>query len=154
MNVSFTGTQAGLTSQQVTMLTRLIVNLRDTGTTFHHGDCIGADAQASVVVSQLTAWRIIAHPCDIDRKRAWTTAHEYRPVKKPLPRNRDLVKECDLLVACPGTMYEVLRSGTWATVRYAHEQGRAVCTVFPDGRLIVESLTALQASLVSTVVGA
>jgi hypothetical protein len=42
-------------------------------------------------------------------------------------------------VAAPRTPIETLRSGTWATVRYARAYGRPVWIVLPDGSVRVEA---------------
>ena len=47
-------------------------------------------------------------------------ANYVAPPKPPLDRNRDIVTfGRDLLIAAPLQDFEVLRSGTWATVRFA-----------------------------------
>jgi len=60
---------------------------------------------------------------------------EFREPKPPLVRNRDIVDECDLLVACPGSDHEELRSGTWACIRYARKVKRKTIIIWPDGTL-------------------
>jgi hypothetical protein len=52
----------------------------------------------------------------------------------PLARDLLIVKSCDRLLACPGTMTEIIRSGTWATVRMARKAGRPITIVLPAGR--------------------
>jgi predicted Rossmann fold nucleotide-binding protein DprA/Smf involved in DNA uptake len=52
-----------------------------------------------------------------------------------LVRNRDIVDVCNLLLATPGGTVEQLRSGTWATIRYARRIGRPVWIVFPNGEV-------------------
>ena len=50
-------------------------------------------------------------------------------VKEPQPylqRNHNIVNECDMLVAFPSTSNEVLRSGTWSTIRYAKKAKKPV----------------------------
>ena len=42
----------------------------------------------------------------------------------------------DTLVAAPKEDEEVVRSGTWATVRYARKAGRVVLVVRPDGTIV------------------
>ena len=102
---------------------------------FHHGDCLGADVEASRLVRSLpnSFLRVVAHPCNLEAQCAFSYAHEYRDMKKPLERNRDIVNECDVLFAAPGGMVEERRSGTWATIRYARKQEKPLCIVWPDG---------------------
>jgi hypothetical protein len=48
------------------------------------------------------------------------------PVKPPFERNEDIADMCDILIAAPKAATEVLRSGTWATIRHARRIGRQV----------------------------
>jgi hypothetical protein len=57
------------------------------------------------------------------------------PPRPYIARNHDIVNHTNYLIACPDTMKEVQRSGTWATVRYAGKHDRVVYLVYPDGRL-------------------
>lgn len=96
--------------------------------TLHHGDCIGADYSAHELAKML-GWRIIIHPPIIDDgKRAHCTgASHYRSAKTYLDRNHCIVDETNFLVALPkNPKVEQLRSGTWATIRYARRCGKRV----------------------------
>jgi predicted Rossmann fold nucleotide-binding protein DprA/Smf involved in DNA uptake len=77
--------------------------------TFHHGDAEGADRQAAKLARQV-GLRVVKHP-----PKPPGTAKEL------LARNRDIVAAVDVLLATPRTAKEVLRSGTWATIRYARK---------------------------------
>ncbi len=48
-------------------------------------------------------------------------------------QSNDLARQRGLMVAAPKSFAEELRSGTWATVRYARKQKKPVVIVFPDG---------------------
>lgn len=153
MHIGFTGTRSGMTEMQEAVLTHIILHLRDHADTFHHGDCMGADARAAGVVIHLTAWRHVAHPCDIEMQRAHCMADEYRPVKKPLVRNRDIVAESDIIIAMPAQKEEQYRgSGTWATIRYARDAHKPLFIVWPDGSMSIESLTDLQRAWLDSIV--
>jgi predicted Rossmann fold nucleotide-binding protein DprA/Smf involved in DNA uptake len=57
-------------------------------------------------------------------------------MRKPrsyLSRNRDIVRDTEMLVATPGEEAEHLRSGTWSTVRFARKLGRSVWVILPNG---------------------
>lgn len=87
---------------------------------FHHGDCVGADAQAHKLVRDtLPGCRIIGHPCNIAKMRAHCKCDELREVLPPLVRNANIIRETDELIAAPETDEEQLRSGTWSTIRRA-----------------------------------
>jgi nucleoside 2-deoxyribosyltransferase len=109
MRVAFTGTRKGMTPAQRRQLRDVCYALR-TMDEFHHGGAVGADTQAAEFVSTANYLRIVEHPAAGD----------------PLARNRAMVEACDLLIAAPETNREVLRSGTWATVRYARKLGKPV----------------------------
>lgn len=53
-----------------------------------------------------------------------------------LSRNRAIVGRVDEMVAAPESDVEVLRSGTWATVRYSRRAGRPVAVVGRAGELL------------------
>jgi hypothetical protein len=81
--------------------------------------------------------RIVIHPPTDPKKRAFCKgAAEIREPKPYLDRNHDIVDEgSGLLIAAPFQEEEILRSGTWATVRYAWKIGRAldVFVIRPGG---------------------
>jgi hypothetical protein len=56
------------------------------------------------------------------------------PEREYIARNHDIVDASAVLVATPRDWYEEQRSGTWATIRYARAQRKAVIIVWPDGR--------------------
>ena len=99
---------------------------------FHHGDCIGADAEAHDIARAL-GYRIVMHPPINQSQRAFKSGDEERELLPYLDRNRRIVTETDALIAAPGENIERLRSGTWSTVRYARRVGRSIYVVFPDG---------------------
>lgn len=144
-HVTFTGTQRGLTSVQSIALEELLRSLlvgrrAELGPfNWHSGDCIGADHEALKLVRQIregldtgVVWTV-GHPSTVSEKRAWDYYDERRSPDGPLTRNHAMVDAADLVIAAPGEAQEVLRSGTWATVRYARKWGKPVVVVWPDG---------------------
>lgn len=124
-SVGFTGTQRGMSQDQASELRRLLIELE--ATELHHGDCVGADRQADAVARALGI-TVVIHPPSDPKKRAFC-AQKDDVVWEPLPymeRNRDIVESCNLLAAAPLGDREVVRSGTWSTVRYARRSGREV----------------------------
>ena len=90
---------------------------------YHHGDCIGADAFFHMNVYR--RGKVIIHPPKNQTKEAFCGGfYEKKEPKDYLKRNHDIVNASDVLVALPANpTKEVLRSGTWATIRYARKQG-------------------------------
>lgn len=138
MKIGFTGTRRGMSERQVETLFKF---LRE-ATEFHHGRCLGADEQA-LRIAKIVSWQqikmeyggiwTVAHPSNLS---AWTSqveSDETREPKPPLLRNQDIVNECSRLLACPGGMAEVIRSGTWSTIRYARGIARDRRIIWPDG---------------------
>lgn len=127
--IGFTGSQLGSTPEQRAVLWQLL----EGATEFHHGDCIGADAEAHQVAVR-RGIPVVVHPPVNESKRAWCTDGDVT-VLPPLPylvRNHSISDTCDTIVAAPSGP-EVLRSGTWATVRYARKTGTPVIVIAPDG---------------------
>lgn len=133
MKVGFTGTQRGMTAAQRTIFTgSLLLAKIGIDPEFHHGDCIGADAEAHSIAMKL-GFIIHLHPPLDPKKRAFCPApHEMEP-RPYLDRNHDIVDATRLLIATPGEAVEQLRSGTWATIRYARKQRRTVIIIGPCG---------------------
>lgn len=134
MKVGFTGTREGMTVVQWEQFEHLVTQLEDL-TEFHDGDCLGADTQAHATVRHL-GYRpeMHGHPCNLYKYRSHNEYDVTYPVKAPLVRNRDIVRNVDLMFAAPKEFEEVMRgSGTWATIRYAKQAKVPLIVVFPDG---------------------
>lgn len=135
--IGFTGTRKGMTASQLQRLSRYVKIYREQGSTeFHHGDCIGADHQAHEVAKELGC-DIHIHPPVIGKYRA-TAAYRMglegvvmHPTLPYIERNHKLVDSVNVLIATPAQTQEVLRSGTWATVRYARKRGIPVIILLP-----------------------
>lgn len=134
--VGFTGTQAGMTLEQYNTVGGIVKSLAPKQG--HHGDCIGADAQFHNICRNLGVY-IVGHP-GIDflgksPKRAFCDVDECEPELPYLERNENIVEACKTLIAAPKEFVEVLRSGTWSTVRKARKKNRVLYIVLPDGTL-------------------
>ncbi len=140
MKVGFTGTRNGLTVAQMATLNFWLCSYPVLDE-FHHGDCIGADDDAAKMIENIARGedpgppiKVVVHPPTDDSLRAFNTWYdEMREAKPYLERNRDIVNECDVLVACPGEATEQLRSGTWATVRAGRKAKKQIVVILPDG---------------------
>ena len=121
MTVGFTGTRQGMNAAQRQQLRYVLALFRhadiainqDTG--FVDGDCPagGADQEARTIASELGLYATTEPPVG-------------RTAKALLERNRRIVERCSVLIVAPRTDQEELRSGTWATVRYARKRGISV----------------------------
>jgi hypothetical protein len=141
MKVGITATQQGMTiAQQDIFEIALTGALRDGMNEFHHGDCIGGDAQAHDIARRINPeiMTIVVHPPEDPSKRAWRRGDVVLPEKPYLDRNHDIVDQVDRLFAAPRSYKEQPRSGTWATIRYARKIGRYIAIIWPDGTLTVE----------------
>jgi len=103
-------------------------------TEVHHGDCVGADETFHNLARRF-GFRVVIHPPQDPRWRACCDGDDILDERPYLQRNHDIVDACDVLVACPKQSREVLRSGTWATVRYASKRQKHIILVLPDGTL-------------------
>lgn len=127
--VGFTGTREGMTKPQQHRVAGILCWIGVTH--FMHGDCVGADEQSHDLARMVGA-RIRVHPPIESGLRAHCRADVTAPARPYLDRNRDIVDNCRVLIAAPAGP-ETLRSGTWATVRYARRIGKPVIVVMPDG---------------------
>ncbi len=138
--LGFTGTQDGMTIEQVASIIELFENGDLAAVeTVHHGDCIGSDADMDWLCPKLDI-QVVLHPgCNargFPAKRANCLGKHIiktYPQRKYLDRDQDIVDETEGLLATPKEYTEVLRSGTWATVRRARKKGVPVWIVYPDG---------------------
>ena len=151
MNIGFTGTQQGMTDSQKNTVKELIVKIQETTdkVTLHHGDCVGSDADAHAIASSLGC-SIIIHPPLNPVKRAFCIKESVvidkrssalreengeinivLPPKDYLDRNHDIVDSTEAIIVCPFDSVEQLRSGTWATWRYAKKKGKPIFLVLP-----------------------
>jgi len=137
MIYGFTGSHEGMTLNQAIRVDMFLradfseINL------FHHGDCIGADNQAAILADQ-NGWITVAHPPIKEYRRAFHISNIILDPKPYLKRDRDIAKESSTLIATPKTIFEVKRSGTWTTVRYAREIGRRTILIYPNGSYTIE----------------
>ncbi len=140
-SVGFTGSRAGVNQIQTILISRIFVQLYGLGAELHQGVCIGADAYAARKAKYI-GYKVVGHPATTTRFLSTSTlmiCDEVRPAKEPIDRNHDIVDESVVLVGAPGTMEEVLRSGTWATIRYARKKGKRIYLVLPNGTIKCEN---------------
>lgn len=118
----FTGTRTGLTEYQKNEIIKILQKdlSENIEIEVHHGDCVGSDTDFHNICFQLSQnIKIIIHPPIDNKLRSFCKSNNINSPKDYLDRNRDIVNESDLLIACPVSKNEELRSGTWYTIRYA-----------------------------------
>jgi len=158
--VGFTGNHnIGFTDKQEKIFKDIILEFANEKDQieFHHGDCIGADAEAHDIVQACNTLfhetkipktknqnqifpqiAIIVHPPINPKARAFKNGDIILPEKEYIKRNHDIVNVCDILIAVPSGYTEKSRSGTWATIRYAIQQGVPVWINYPDGNIEIK----------------
>lgn len=134
--VGFTGNRHGFNTLQKNLFEYYVRKYRQFE--FHHGDCVGCDSEAHNVVTKLASSTTIAHPPENPKQRAYCSADIILPEKPYLVRNHDIVDATDILIAVPGQIDEVKRSGTWATIRYARNQNKKILIIRPNGAVTTE----------------
>lgn len=129
--IGFTGTRNGMTEEQSAAARDLILSLQPTEA--HLGDCVGADTEFYTLLKEhAPGCRLHGHIPDQDSARAHLQYSIVHPPKPYLVRNRDIVDSSDILIAAPAGRQEQLRSGTWATVRYARKMGKQIMFLYPS----------------------
>jgi len=137
MKLGFTGTQIGMTPLQLLSVAQFIAHNQVTDS--HSGDCIGADKDFYDLITLANKNKNFQRICRFghvpvnDSKRAFCAYDVERKALPYLDRNHNIVDECDFLIATPKEKEEQLRSGTWATIRYAKKTKKKGMIVFPDG---------------------
>lgn len=133
--IGFTGSRRGLSASQTRELEKMLIDTK--ATHFAHGCCIGSDVGFHWLV------RNVKHDAKIKGYRATTVSQQdtlvvancdelFEHILPPLQRNRHLIHGVAELWAAPSGP-EVLRSGTWATIR--HAKGRIpIVIVYPNGK--------------------
>ncbi len=116
MRLGFTGTRDGMTDQQKDKLIEVLdaYNISQ----LHHGDCVGADEFAHNLAKNMGIF-VVVHPPIDPRLRAFCQGDEIRDTLPYIERNHSIVDETGALFVAPRTKEEQVRSGTWATYRYA-----------------------------------
>jgi hypothetical protein len=150
IHVGFTGTREGLSPRQRVRLTMMLTFAKAGPGVLHHGDCVGADAEAHELALRC-GWQVVVHPPIEAKLRAWCGIEKCLicgPNPRPgctfcngegavesdpqritildpadyLVRDRAIVDACEFLVAAPKS--EAREGGTWYTVGYAEQVGR------------------------------
>ena len=135
MKIGFTGTHHGMNDFQKHELTYLLnfykkrcdlLDYRE----FHHGDCIGADFEAAVL-AEAVGFVVVSHPPIKAYRRGYGPYNIELPAKEYIARDHDIVNESDVMIATPYEDTEIVRSGTWTTIRYAKKKNKELYILTP-----------------------
>lgn len=132
MKIGMTGNRDGMSNPQSCRFISIISTL-EAECEFHHGDCVGSDAEAWAVACAF-GLHTVCHPPAIQNLRAFTENDEQREFASYFERNRAIVDETDILYGFPKTMFET-KGGTWYTINYADKQGKHVVIIWPNGTI-------------------
>lgn len=120
-DVGFTGSREGMSERQKRDFENTMKTLAPS--VFRHGACVGADREAHDIVRGLfpaSVCAIAVYPSTNARMTdqfCIDDADELFPPRPALLRDKDIVDAAEYMVATPKTDHEILRSGTWATIR-------------------------------------
>jgi hypothetical protein len=137
LNVGITGTREGMTSLQFWEVAELLLKLEEKSDStrvpvLSHGDCVGVDSQCHDIAFQI-GYLIDIHPGPKGKLSAGRKGHWHRARAPHLKRNQNIVDATDYLIGVPSHHTEILRSGTWSTIRYAKSNNKPIVIVYPDG---------------------
>lgn len=163
----FTGTRRGMTPAQ--RQAALDYLMADWPAQIMHGGAEGADDEIDEIVAPIywekgtgagrllssifqVSMPIIVLPTDATRQAMWNghstplgppkafaAIRDVWGPSEPLARDRIIARRCTRLLACPGQAAEIVRSGTWATVRYARLAHKPITIIFPNGSVRQEA---------------
>lgn len=137
VHLGFTGSSRGMTAAQKERCSKVVKRLIPTRAI--HGDCVGADGEFHDMVRLLAprCWIEIYPSTHTDARanKAGDKIHEPRP---PLDRNPLIVAASRVLLATPETAHEIVRSGTWTTIRCARREHLPIYIVTPNGEVEFE----------------
>lgn len=150
MRIGSTGTQKGMTDWQAEESKKFLLFKNCTELVF--GDCVGSDLQMANIAIDAGVKIFTIYPQNKDsRKRAWCFNPEkdikrengdwllfpsgirvrWMPAKPPLERNKLIVDNSEYMIATPKEFEHSIRSGTWATIRYAWKNKKDITIIPP-----------------------
>jgi len=129
IKIGFTGNRYGIKPAQEEELKLILDNYSDSyDIIVSHGDCVGSDTDFHNICVNYRETHpdkkisIQIFPPNDPKLRAFNKGDVVMEEKPYLTRNLDIVKNSDILIACPiDKNKEELRSGTWSTIRQARK---------------------------------
>ena len=124
IKIGFTGNRYGLTPEQEEQIISILDKYSNI--IVSHVDCIGSDTDFHKLCIKYKEThldktiRIYIFPPNNPTLRAFNQADVLMPEKPYLERNLNIIKNSSILIACPiDKNKEILRYGTWSTIRQA-----------------------------------
>ena len=145
--IGFTGTRKGMSKHQEVVVKLFFALLHPTSAV--HGDCIGADSEFHNIALDLQV-PIYIFPSNLATRAHCSGYAMIYPPQPALTRNKSIVNMSNLMLACPHTEQEVLRSGTWATIRYARKVNKEYYIIYPSGKVVHNGFPVLLSSQVTS----
>lgn len=99
-----------------------------------HGDCEGWDEIAHAVAKDI-GYKIRIFPPTQSKHRACCRGDLMESPQTYSVRNHDIVRASDYMIVGPKNESEALRSGTWATYRFARKRKVPHTIIYPNGRM-------------------
>ena len=131
MKIGITGTREGMNEHQFEKVQSFLNENFQPGAEFHHGDCVGVDAEAAILAREI-GYKIISHPGPAsDGLRAFVKCDESREPASHFKRNRTIVDTCDVLLVVPLQNEHQPKGGTWYTHDYAVKKVKPFNVVWP-----------------------
>jgi hypothetical protein len=132
MKIGITGTREGMNEHQFELVRQYLTGRYCEGAEFHHGDCVGVDAEAALLAREI-GYKIINHPGpDHDGLRAYVEYDKCREPASHFKRNRTIVDACDYLLVVPLQNERQPRGGTWYTHDYAVKKNKSFMVFWRD----------------------
>jgi hypothetical protein len=130
--LSFTGTsKRPPTPVQIAVLDDILTEFWNKGyRTLVHGEARNADSIANDM-AKAKGYYIYGRPANISDHRC--DVDDRAEPRRPLDRDWDIAEDANTLVAMPANEKEEVRSGTWATVRYARKLNAPIVIIKPNG---------------------
>jgi hypothetical protein len=134
MKISVTATRIGLTTKQSKAAVMLLRKLKPD--ILIHGAANGGDSElhdlAKLMGINVEVYPAVGVASNVNNLHYVDGDVIHFPAA-PLVRNKTMIDAASITLAFPGEMYEVLRSGTWASIRYARSKGTTLYIIYPNG---------------------
>jgi hypothetical protein len=132
MKIGITGTRKCITQEQQKSLHDLLESFIPYE--MHHGDCIGADAQAHSVAILHEQKTVLHKPINTSLVANCLGDEERLPLEYHA-RDRQIVIETDILIALPLTEPMQTRGGTYYTFSFSEKMKKPSIIIWPNGRV-------------------